>query len=285
VSGLAFQQPTTQPRRADLSASGVLSEAWRLYKRLFARSLVMGAIIFGLLHLLEALLRSGRAGILIALATLFFTVAGTAMLQGGLVEVVRGLHEDGDDDPSALASLARASARLGRLVGVALYTAIGIGFGCLLFLVPGLVAMTRWSLAVPVAMVEDAKTDEAIRRSKQLVAGHGWVVFRVILATALITFLVALPFAFAARGAGVVGWWIATTLGTMLTAPYTAHALTVVYYTLTEPERPVILEHGKQWQSIWEEQRPPAAATDSAWAEYERKFDEREARWGGRVGG
>jgi hypothetical protein len=96
-----------------LEANAVLSEAWRLYKRLFARSVVLGAIVFGALGLIELFGRSGQASAAVGLLSLAFTVAGVALLQGGLVEIVSGLHADGDD------SLGRASSSDGRGAGSA----------------------------------------------------------------------------------------------------------------------------------------------------------------------
>src|ERR1700750_2626558 len=91
-----------------LDANAVLKEGWALYKRLFGRSILLGAVVLGSLHLVEALAgTSGDAGTLSLLA-LVLGVAGIALLQGGLVEVVRGLHVDGDDDASLAEVLARS---------------------------------------------------------------------------------------------------------------------------------------------------------------------------------
>jgi hypothetical protein len=279
VSGLAFQRSTTATPTS-FAASSVFREAWRLYTRLWMRSMLMGGLIFGALHFLEIVFRSHR-GLLVGLLTIVLTLMGTSLLQGALVEVVRGLHEDGDDDPSALEALGRAGTKVGRLVGVALIQSIGIGLGLLLFVVPGLLALTRWAVAVPVAMLEDRKTDDAIRRSKQILAGNGWNVFKVIFVSGLLAVVVTIPFSLVAARAGLVGWWIASTLASMLVAPFAAHALTVVYFALVQPERPVVLDPGQSFESVWKEQAATTtSAADSVWAEYEKKFDERAARWG-----
>jgi hypothetical protein len=279
VSGLVFQRSTTATRMS-FAASAVFREAWRLYTRLWMRSMLMGGLIFGALHFLEIVFRSHR-GLLVGLLTVVLTLMGTSLLQGALVEVVRGLHEDGDDDPSALEALGRAGTKVGRLVGVALIQSIGIGLGLLLFVVPGLLALTRWAVAVPVAMLEDRKTDDAIRRSKQILAGNGWNVFKVIFVSGLLAVVVTIPFSLFAARAGLVGWWVASTLASMLVAPFAAHALTVVYFALVQPERPVVLDPGQSFESVWKEQAATTtSAADSVWAEYEKKFDERAARWG-----
>jgi len=68
---------TRSVERVELDATAVLGEAWQLYKRLFARSVVLGAIVFGLLGLLELLGRSGRAGAGLGLLSFAFTSPGS----------------------------------------------------------------------------------------------------------------------------------------------------------------------------------------------------------------
>jgi uncharacterized membrane protein YesL len=250
MSDFVVTRPT---QRVDLDAGAALKLAWQLYKRLFARSVVMGAAVLGAMHLLEAVVRSGRSGPAVGLIALALSIAGIALLQGGLVEIVRGLHVDGDDDASVTEVLGRATGEVWKLVCVSLLTALGVAVGLLLLVVPGFVLMTRWAVAVPVAMLEEGTARDALRRSRQIVRGNGWNVFKVLLAISVLTALVEIPFALAAAGSGPFGWWIATTIASALTAPYAAHALTVVYYALVQPGRPVVLQSGQRWQSIWDE--------------------------------
>lgn len=235
--------------RVDLTAGDVLAEAWRVYKRLFARSLGIGAIVFGIVRFFDVV--EGGGGLVLFSLVLGF--AGLALVQGGLVEIVRGLHENGDHDPSLGEVLGRAAQRLGRLVAVSLLAGIGIALGFVLLVVPGLLLATFWAVAVPIAVLEDVPAVEALRRSRELVRGNGWAVFRVVLASGAISAVVGLVFALAASGLGFgpFGTWLMLTLGSALTTPYTAHALTVAYYRLREPDRPVVLAPG---------QRRPAAA-------------------------
>jgi hypothetical protein len=269
--------------RVELDANDVLRQAWRLYKRLFGRSILLGAVVLGSLHFLQAVAAFGRHGVLVSLLAVVFGVGGVSLLQGGLVEVVRGLHLDGSDDASLGDVLARAGGRLGRLIAVSLLTGLGVGFGLLLLVVPGLVLMTRWALAVPVVMLEPGSARGALSRSRELVRGNGWSVFKVLFAVGLLTLLVQIPFGIAAASSGPFGWWLAVTTASALTAPYAAHALTVVYYELVEPGRPVVLEPGTRWQSIWDEEEPADGLSEAArraWAEHEARFDERERRGG-----
>ena len=274
---------TRTVQRVELDANAVLKEAWRLYKRLFTRSVLMGAVVLGVMHLFQALAGSSSSGFVITVLGVVLSVAGIALLQGGLVEIVRGLHTDGDDEASITEVLARVSGKIWKLVWLSIVSALGIGLGFLLFVVPGVVLMTRWAISVPVAMLEEGSARDALRRSREIVSGNGLSVFKVLFAVGALTALVQIPFGLAAAGAGPFNWWLASTLASALTAPYAAHALIVVYYGLLQPGRPVVLEPGQRWQSVWEEQKVVSSEADekpSVWDEYEARFDERERRWG-----
>src|SRR3954464_14145625 len=110
MSDVAVRSPSALP--VQLDANAVLKQAWSLYKRLFGRSVLLGALVLGAMHLVEALATSGQsqAGLLLALV---LGAAGIALLQGGLVEIVRGLHHDGDDETSIGDVLAQSAGRLG----------------------------------------------------------------------------------------------------------------------------------------------------------------------------
>jgi hypothetical protein len=286
VTDYAAAPDAVQPVRID--ANDVLKRAWQLYKRLFARSLVIGGLVFGALRFVEAVGR-GRHSAGLNLLSIVLAFTGTALVEGGLVEIVRGLHVDGDDEASVAEALGRASGRVLKLVRVSLISSIFIGVGFVVFIVPGCILMTRWAVAVPVAMLEGGNARDALRRSREIVDGNGWSVFKVMFAVGMLTTLVWIPFVIVSAGAGAFGWWVAMTIASTLTAPYAAHALTVVYYTLTDPQRPVVLDPGHRWQSVWDEQTGVGAATeqavethDSIDDEYQRRFDQHEQQWGDR---
>jgi hypothetical protein len=281
---------TAPIQRVQLDANEILKRAWQLYKRLWVRSFLIGGLVFGTLHLVQALgLAQHNAGV--TMLSLMLAIVGTALLQGGLIEIVRGLHVDGDDETSVGEALGRASDSGMKLIRVSLLSGLGITIGALLFVVPGLVLMTRWAVAVPVAMLEGGNARDALRRSREMVDGNGWAVFKVLFAVGLLTGIVRIPFLIVSAHGGVFGWWVAATLASMLTAPYAAHALTAVYYALVDPQQPVILDPGHRWQSVWDEQTGTAAVDDappettietheSIQDEYERRFEQHEQQWG-----
>ena len=267
---------TRTVQRVELDPNAVLKEAWLLYKRLFFRAVLMGAAVFGVIHFVQALAGSGRSGLALTLLALMLSIGGVALVQGGLVEIVRGLHDDGYDDGSVFEALSRASGRVLKLVCVSFLVGLGVALGTLLLVIPGMIFAVRCAVAVPVAMLEDGNARAALRRSRALLAGNGWSVCKVLFAVGVLNLVVVLPLTMVAQGHGQFGIWVATTLASALTAPYAAHALTVIYYALVQPGRPVVLEPGRRWESVWaaESEKP-----ESAWDEYERRFDEREQRW------
>jgi hypothetical protein len=270
-------------QRVNLKRGWVLSQAWDLYKRLFLRSFLMGIVVLGAVNLLRGLAQSGRGGLIVSLFALLASIFGFALLQGGLVEIVRALHVDGDDDPSIGEVLGRASEKLAKLVCVSLLAGVGITLGFLFFIVPGIVLATWWAVAVPVAMNEEGNARDALRRSREIVRGHGWTVWRVKAIAGFLSGLAAIPILLIAAGHGRMVAWIAATVAFAVSMPYLAHALTVVYYALVDPVHAVVQPPGARNASAAHvaPEAPTAPEPLSVDEEYLRKFEEREKRWGG----
>jgi hypothetical protein len=250
-----------------MTVRGVLGDTWTLYRRLFLRTVAVGAAVFLLVEIpgsLLGLVDSRTAAALLAIASLLLSFVGSLLVQGALSEAVRDVHV-GDGERSVGGLYRDSRPQLGSLVGGSLLLVLGIGGA---FLVTGALAVgviavvgpfgipalalplaavfclfTWWSLIVPVIVLEDSPALRAFRRSRDLVRGHCWTVFRVVLAVSLLTTAggVALRFVFAPLP-GLLGLWVGAAVATGLTAPYMAHALTVMYYRLTEPSAPLIAE-------------------------------------------
>jgi hypothetical protein len=241
--------------KPDLRERAVLEDTYALYKRLFARSVALGLVVFGAVELVRTFVATrhfGAPALMLLIVTAALGMIGTALVQGALAESVREVH-DGARLSNVGRLYERASARFGSLVGVSVLTSFGIVTGFLLLVVPGLVLATRWALAVPVVMVEGASPRAAMRRSRELVRGNGRRVFLALLNVWVRIGICSIPFALVAHGS-FVAMWIATALGAALTTPYAAHAMSVLYYRLTEPERSVVPEPQRPWDSVWTDQ-------------------------------
>lgn len=238
--------------------SEVLGEALDVYRRLWVRSVVVAGLVFAVVELADAF-AARRHTFATAFVSLLLALVGGLLVQGALVEVVRDLHE-GRAPASVGDYYARTRDRLGTLVGASLLYGIGVAFGFVLLVVPGLIAIARWSLAVPLVVIERRGIGEAFSRSSALVKGRtGSVLVLVIVANViagLIGIAVRSAFGFLPDFAA---FWVGGTIASAVAVPYEAHVLTVLYYKLTEPERPVLPPEPPRrdtWRSIWDEEPP-----------------------------
>jgi hypothetical protein len=207
-----------------LSVSGVLRDAARLYQTMFWRTVVTTGLVFAVVCLAETV---GPWPVVL------LSFVGTAVVQGALVEAVeqQRRHRDGS-------AFHAAWKRAGGLLGVSFLTGIGVGVGLFLLVIPGLILFTRWSLAVPAVMLEGRSPRDAMRRSSELVKGHGWKVFAIFGIVSAGAF--GTSFLLEQLLSGPLGLWAALTVAATLTTPFTAHALNVVYYRIVDPGRPVL---------------------------------------------
>jgi hypothetical protein len=173
--------------------------------------------------------------------------------QGALVEIVRDVHEA--RRPKSIGALLRpALRRLVSLIGASLTYAFGVFFGLVLLVVPGLPAASRWCLMAPLIMLEGETVGGALKRSDALITPHTWRVAGVVVATSLVTLAVAGGVStYVAFGDIPLLWgWLARVGVLSITAPFSAHVLSVLYYAVTDPERPVIDPDVRTWRSVWQ---------------------------------
>jgi hypothetical protein len=78
-------------------------------------------------------------------------------------------------------SVARALARFPALVGLTLLMTVAVMMGFVLLVVPGIILMVMWYLAVPVCMVEKTGPVTSLDRSQRLTKGHRWKLFGLFL--------------------------------------------------------------------------------------------------------
>jgi MFS family permease len=223
-----------------VSVDGVLRESWSLYTRFFTRFFVIAAIVYLIVNLLNALVGSLAGGgsgipILLALLTVVVSFVGTFWLQGALVSAVDDVR-DGRIDSTVGETFERARPYLGRLIITGIVAGFGIAIGLVLLIVPGLVLLTWWSLIIPVIVLEGKTMGEAFSRSRQLVRGHGWSVFGVIVISAILSAIASgiIQAIFSFLGS-FLRYWIGGTIASAIVGPFLAIALTVMYFELREP--------------------------------------------------
>jgi hypothetical protein len=228
-----------------------LGDAFRVYRLLWARSVLVAAIVYALIAVLQIVdhAASGAGASLLALLVFLATIAGPALVQGALIHIVRNIH-DGRPPESVGRLFAGARVRLWRLIGASFVYALGIFGGLILLVIPGLLVAARWSLMPAVVMLEDRGVGDARRRSRELVRGHSVAGLMCLLVAGLRIVVPSAVIVFAIGSFGTSTF--ASFVWSALTAPFAAHLLTVIYYRRSEADRPVIHPDVLHWQSVWE---------------------------------
>ncbi|WP_148134633.1 hypothetical protein [Candidatus Formimonas warabiya] len=131
--------------------------------------------------------------------------------------------------------------RFWALVGTGLLYILGIFFGLLLFIIPGIFLMVRWFLNPQAVMMENVAGTKALGRSKELVKGYWWRSFWFVIVVGIITGvasgIVVVLSSLAASVAGngqveVVMTNFLTPLVTVIVSPYSVIAATLYYFEL-----------------------------------------------------
>src|SRR5689334_13926116 len=242
--------------------SGVLGEAWQMYKA-FARHLLAIAFIIYLIAAVIAALLGLAGGFIGTLLGSLVGIVAAYLLQAALVKAVQDVR-DGRADLSIGETVRAATPFLAPVIGASLLAGIAITIGLILIIVPGLFLITIWAVIVPVIVLEGAGVFDAFGRSHQLVRGRGWHVFGTLVLTWIILLVVnlvlgaifvALPHALSSGLSSVIS-------GTLV-APFNALVVTLVYYRLiaTSAADPVPpgAGYGGYQQMLWPSRPRPAA--------------------------
>ncbi len=221
-----------------MTVGGVLSEAFALYRRFFARFFLTAAAVFVVLNLFSAIAADAGADADDALAAfwglvgLVVALVGSLWVQGALTATVANVR-DGRAEEDIESTYRRVRPTLIPLLLAGVLAGIGILIGFILLIVPGLILLTRWVLVTPAVVLERLGPTEALRRSWNLVRGHSWTAFGVIVVTLVISAIAQVIFV------GVFAFlpdflqnWIGGLVANSLVTPFVALSWTLMYFHL-----------------------------------------------------
>jgi len=168
-------------------------------------------------------------GLLLSALTFFIAIAVQQLLLGALTRGAAGALLGRAVDVQS--SYRYAFSRLGGLIGLALLIGLVVGAGFILLIIPGIIFLVFLAMAVPAFIVERKGVTESMSRSWALVRGSWWHVLGVILVAAIIAGVVS-GILTAIGGSNFVLYWIFSTIGLLITAPFVALVSVVLYVDL-----------------------------------------------------
>src|SRR5215204_2170947 len=212
---------------------GVIGEAWSLYKTHWRHLLPISFVVYVGLAIVGSLL-AAVLGWLGAVMAAVIGLVGLFWVQGALAAAVEDIR-DGRADLSLGETFDRVRPRLGSIIVAGLLASLGIFFGLVLLVVPGLVLMTWWVVIIPVVALERTPAGAAFSRSRELVRGYGWNVFGVIVLTILV--LLAFQIVLSIVLSPLSDWLqslVSNVVSGTLTAPFIALVWTLLYFRLLQ---------------------------------------------------
>jgi hypothetical protein len=229
-----------------------LGGAWKRARRTFVRHwrvlAIFGAAIFIPLGLVEVIAHDfgeieleelsdaeawAAAGIGVVL--IVTALIGEIFFAGVVAAAVSETH--GGDAPT-LGELVR-TIPYGTLIVIDLLSVIGIAFGLVLLIVPGLLFLGYFGLAAPMAKIEHLGVRAAFGRSRRLVRGHFWLVLAVLAAVSLVGQALSAGAAegiVSLLGHSFAAEWFAASASEILSTPIWALATVALAYELLASE-------------------------------------------------
>ena len=235
--------------------TGVLSEAWDLYRRFAGHFLIIAFVIYLITAVLVALLSLGKIpGAIIGDVISF---AATYVVQASLIKAVQDVR-DGRVDLDLSETVRAATPFILPVIAAAILAGIGIAIGFFLLIVPGLILLTYWCLIIPFIVLGGTGVFEAFGNSMRTVRGYAWRVF----GTYVLVFLILIAFGIVfGIVLGLLPVFVRTFVNSIVTgtliSPFLALVATLIYYRLTaahagQPYTPT----GPAGASVWEPPYP-----------------------------
>jgi hypothetical protein len=237
--------------------SGVLAEAWELYRRFAGHFLLISFVIYVIAAILIALL--SLAGTFGAILGGIISLAATYVVQASLIKAVQDVR-DGRVDLDLSQTVRAALPYLLPVIGASILAGIAVTVGLILFIVPGLILLTFWCLIVPFIVLAGSGVFEAFGNSWRTVRGYAWRVFGtyVLVFLILIAFTVVLGLILLVLPLWLRNFVNNVVAGTLI-APFLALVATLIYYRLIAAHagQPYVAT-GPGGATVWEPPYPTA---------------------------
>jgi hypothetical protein len=228
------QAPPPPGGGGKLDTAGTFERIFQLYGSQFAIFIGAALLVFLPIALLQGVAIDQSSIGLLLLASLLSLVAN-AFYTGMVVEAVRDMR-DGKRDHGIGDLFGAAAPFIVPLILAGIVFAIGFVIGLILIVIPGLIFATWFCLFAPAIVVERQGVFGALQRSRDLVRGNAWRVFGVVLVVVVVVGVInnIMGRLGLSISDGYVGALIGNWIGSVITAPFFALAVSVMYFQLRD---------------------------------------------------
>jgi hypothetical protein len=120
--------------------------------------------------------------------------------------ILRGAITSLGGKPASLAECLSTGLRVFfPMIGITILTVLGVVLGFILLIVPGIMLALRWSVGIPVRIMEGPGVLKAMGRSAELTRGHRWAIFGVLIVFGLISIGLSIVLGLVTATAGATG--------------------------------------------------------------------------------
>jgi hypothetical protein len=177
--------PFTVPEQLPLGVGGILATAFRVWGKNIGALAALGVLAYLPMALLTLMVPAHTewlkqvAQIYDAIANAFLTASVTE----GVHKAMRG------DRIRFQESIGVGIKELVPTFAISVVYGLGVLLGLVLLIIPGILLITRWAVAVPVLVTEQNGVFDSLSRSSELTRGHRGAVFGVLVLSFLILIL------------------------------------------------------------------------------------------------
>ena len=216
----------------------ILSQSWSLFLSRIAPFTVLALVAFAPQFLFSLIIsKSSGLAVINSIVQIVCTSLADAAIIFGVVQVLRGRSFTFAESMNA------GFARLGPVIGLSLAVGVLAGIGVLLLVVPGLIVMTMYVVAIPVCVAERLGVGASMKRSAFLTKNNRWRIFGIVFLVGLITAVLGAIVGFlAALVGGVTFVNIALYPIQAIAGAFNAVLVGVLYYQLRASKEGVDIE-------------------------------------------
>lgn len=176
--------------------------------------------------------------LLLGLVGYVLAVIGSALLQATVTRVA--VADLNGDRASPLEQARKSTSSILPLIGLSFIAMLGVVFGMVFLIVPGVILAVLWSVALPVCVVERLGVFASLSRSRNLTRGFRWPIFGLFAVYFIAYFAGSAVLGGVAGAAMLAGGSSAVVIGTVVASVITSVAgsmlglagVAAIYYEL-----------------------------------------------------